>query len=718
MRRALLSALLGVSLSCGTATTPAPSPSPIPALRLPSNGSRFAPAQTEVDGSLTGEILTETESCAGCHPDADAQWRSSAHAFSSFNNPVYRVVVDRFRAAEGDAKSRFCGGCHDVALLIDGAMAGPVAPQDARAHGGITCRVCHGIEATSADGNGSYVLASSPIPIPRDGDEESLRAHKSRMAMPPLRAAGMCGTCHRSFLSEATGNKGPLVGQDEFGSWQRSPFARSLAERIDAPIAAAECRTCHMALEAAPLGDAAAKEGKIHSHRFAGAQTWLAGMRGDAAQLEAVRAMLRGAATIDVAAVVSSAGIRSLPADGAPVIPGQSLLFDVVVRSERVGHRFPGGVLDAQDTWVETQVKDAQGRTLASAGTHEESTGNDPSAHELRALLVDDSGEPLLQRETHRFRAPVFNHTIAPRDADVVRYRFDVPSSLDPRSLPLHITARLRHRSRGLALARAICADASTTRSVEFVEETRARGTTLAPCAPEPITEIAESETWIGDGWAGRVAPLAPAWRRLYDHGLGLLHGRQEDLDDARSSLERALALAPPGDGRARAMVWYALAQVDIREGLTGDAMAHLADAEALAPEEPSIARARGQALADVWKWSDAVGPLRAALLRAPLDDTLFSQLAVALASANDPAGALDAAIRGLALSPRDADMLRVQATSLYALASPSSDTAAAQAAFGQWRPSDDLPSIKNKCSKRFDWCAEERIPLHVYRMQ
>ena len=35
-------------------------------------------------------------------------------------------------------------------------------------------------------------------------------------------------------------------------------------------------------------------------------------------------------------------------------------------------------------------------------------------------------------RETDRFRAPAFNHTIAPRDAEVVRYRFDVPASLDP----------------------------------------------------------------------------------------------------------------------------------------------------------------------------------------------------------------------------------------------------------------------------------------------
>jgi predicted Zn-dependent protease len=211
---------------------------------------------------------------------------------------------------------------------------------------------------------------------------------------------------------------------------------------------------------------------------------------------------------------------------------------------------------------------------------------------------------------------------------------------------------------------------------------------------------------------------VLPAWRRLYDHGLGFLHGVQEDLDEGRPSLERALQLTPPGDDRARAMVLYVLAQIDIREGLTDDAMDHLDEADALAPGEPSIERARGQALAEIWQWQGAVGPLRAASLRTPLDDALFSQLAVALASANDPAGALDAATHGLALSPRDADMLRVQAMSLDALGSASSDIGAARAAFAQWRPADDVPALKNRCSKRFDWCAQERIPLHVYRMR
>ena len=722
-----LLAILALALACsGAPTSTVATTTPVlpavatltPTARLPRPSPALGPAQTELAGALTGDTVTETESCAGCHADAAAQWRSSAHAFGSFNNPIYRVVVDRFRTDVGKDASRFCAGCHDVALLVDGAMSADVAPTDSRAHGGITCRVCHGVESTRPDGNGSYLLASSPIPIPRDGDEESLRAHKARMAMPPLRTAEMCGSCHRSFLSFETGNPSHLVGQDELGAWQRSAYAGSLATRVDEPVETAECRTCHMPLEAAAHGDAAAKDGKIRSHRFAGANTWLAAMRGDKVQVETVQAMLHGAASIDVAVATAADWTRTLPADGAPVTPGQALTLDVVVRNERTGHRFPGGVLDAQDTWVELEVRDAHGKRLAEAGTAQQATGADETAHRLRAVQGDEHGTPMLLRETQRFRAPVFNHTIAPRDAEVVRFRFEVPASLGASQLPLHATARLRHRSRDLALAHAACADAKTKRGAAFAHEVARRtGGPMDPCVTEPVTEIATSDVELGAGAAEHRSPM-PAWRRLYDHGLGMLHALQEDVESARPSLERALELLPPGSDRERAMVLDALAEVSIREGRTDEALRSLDEAEALVPDHPAIAHARGAALGNVWRWQEATSPLRVAALASPLDDTLWSHLAVAYGSADEPRDALDATMHGLALSPRDADMLRVQALALERLGASPEDVARARDAFARWRPPDDAPAIKNACSTRYPWCVLERLPVHVHPMR
>jgi predicted Zn-dependent protease len=212
-----------------------------------------------------------------------------------------------------------------------------------------------------------------------------------------------------------------------------------------------------------------------------------------------------------------------------------------------------------------------------------------------------------------------------------------------------------------------------------------------------------------------------PAWRRLYDRGLGLLHAQQEAVDTARASLERALELvpaatAPDADGdRVRAVILGALAQAAVREGRTEDALGLLEDAQRFAPDHPAIAHVRGQALADVWRWSEATAPLAEAALATPRDDTLWAHLAVAYGSAGDARRALDASAHTLELAPRDADALRVQALALERLGAPAETVARARDAFDRWRPPDDAPAIKNRCAKRSRSCALERLPVHVH---
>ncbi len=699
---------------------------------LPDPGGPLAPAMTRVDGALTGTTLTETESCAGCHAQAAADWRSSPHAFSSFNNPVYRLAVDAFRKDLGNDASRFCGGCHDAALLVDGAMSGEVAPSDPRGHGGVACRVCHGVEEARSDGNGSYTLASTPVPIPRDGDDASLREHKARMAMAPLRTPALCGSCHRSFLSPATGNPAHLAGQDDLGAWEHSAYAGSHGARVDEPVEPAECRTCHMPLAAAPLGDAAAKDGKLRSHRFAGGNTWLAAMRGDGAQLEAVRAMLRGAASVDVAAAIGPDGTRYAPAEGAPVVAGRPLVLEVVVRNERAGHRFPGGVVDAQDTWIEVEVQSARGRRIASAGLQQQATGADPGAHVLRATVADDRGTPRLLRDTQHFRAGVVDHTLPPRDAEAVRFRLDVPADLGAgvgaSDLPLRVVARLRHRSRNLTLARAVCAESKTPRGLAFAREVAARtDQPLDACAPEPVTDVAQATVWLGsvDARAPALTPDKAPWRRRFDDGLALLHGQQEVVGDGRAELEQAERLA--GDApQARAAVLHALAELSIREGRTDEALQRLEEAARALPRAPdatgepveaALPQGRGEALAGIWRWREAALAYRDAAAGSPLDGPLWSRLAVALGSADEPGAALEAAAHGLGLSPRDPDLLRVQALALERLGASPDTVAAAREAFARWRPPDDAPGIKSACASHDPLCALERLPVHVHAM-
>jgi hypothetical protein len=78
----------------------------------------------------------------------------------------------------------------------------------------------------------------------------------------------------------------------------------------------------------------------------------------------------------------------------------------------------------------------------------------------------------------------------------------------------------------------------------------------------------------------------------------------------------------------------------------------------------------------------------------------------------------LEATSHGLALNPRDADMLRVQALALERLGAPPADVTRAREAFARWRPPDDAPAVKNGCSRQFPWCALERLPVHVHAMR
>jgi hypothetical protein len=713
------------------APTASPHALPDPALPEPGAGA-LAPALARITAGAvphgTGDKLADVEDCAQCHADVAGQWRKSAHAFASFNNPVYRVVVERFRKDRGEKTSHFCGGCHDVSLLVDGAMLSSIEPTDLRAHAGITCKTCHGVADARADGNASWDLDVSSIPVPREGDPESNLRHRARVGRATLRTAAMCSTCHKAFLDESTGNAAHLVGQDDASPWARSAFAGSDAARIDEDVAERDCRACHMPRVAAPLGDMGAKNGTVASHFFLGGHTWLAAMQGDAELVERARAFLRNRVSLDVAGLRHEAGKNEIVAS-APVslVPGERAVVDVAIRNLDVGHRFPGGVMDAQGTWIEIVIDDAKGRRVAEAGTDHEASGADPTAHVLAAYMANGDGARLNVRETHEFKAGVFNNTLAPRDAAVVGYSFVAPE--DTARYPLKVTARLRHRTRNLELQKAACADTRSERGKSFGHvglQKVARA--IDACKAQPITDVARAEVFLGSSAAAVHArpnegdeTREIAFARRFAYGLGLSHALQERLDDARAPLAAALELAQTP--RERAIAIGALAQLASKQGRTEETflLADRADAAAkeagMAPP-PAMQRARAEVLTATWKLAEASPLLVDVASRSPRDDVAWAHAAVTLGGAGDSIAALDVARRGLALQPRDGDMLRVQALALAGLRADPRTLAATEAAFLVRRTPDAAPGIRGKCSAKVPGCANERVPVHVHAMR
>jgi tetratricopeptide (TPR) repeat protein len=722
--------------------------------RLPRAPGEFSPSLVKIDRSTPhgagevsdGTMLADVDSCSSCHPDAAAQWSTSAHSFASFGNPLYRENVELLRKELGKPASRHCGGCHDMPLLVDGLMTSdaPIPAADLRAHSGVTCRLCHGIDETTKDGNGSYVWSRTPLDAPVLGDAASIARHKQQVAVKSL-GAELCVGCHRGFLSPDMGMPVHLSGLDEPGMWRNSAWTGNGMARID-KVDQRTCVDCHMEREPASRGELGAKAGTLASHRFLGGHTWMASMRGDREHLRRTQAKLEGVASIDVAGVrVEEPGASAprwhLPADGAPVRPGMQLGLDVVIRNLLAGHRFPGGVLDIQDTWIEVEVADRTGKRLASSGLSHETDPKDEDTHVLRTLVVDEHGAVLEEHEMARFRTQIATQTLAPREAQVVRYAFEVPQGLAPAQLPLTVKARLRHRSRTLQLQAVVCREARTQAGREFIAGARgARDVELDPCRAQPITLIAEASVQLGEGAA--VSAKRPAWERMYEHGMALVGTVTERLEEARGVLEAALAAAP--DARARAMVSIQLGWVASKQGRSDDALALVARSRELlasinpspgpspaaspdrlghgagpgkpAPSPPVLDAVAADALARVWHWEEAVAPAKACTERAPQNSAAWVLYARVLGSVGDNAGALAAANRGLELAPRDPDLLRSQATALAALGRPEAD--AALAAYDRFRSPDNSAELRIQCAAGSVRCARDREAGHTLALR
>ncbi len=229
---------------------------------------------------------------------------------------------------------------------------------------------------------------------------------------------------------------------------------------------------------------------------------------------------------------------------------------------------------------------------------------------------------------------------------------------------------------------------------------------TLDPCAPQPITLIADARAQLGAGAA--TATARPAWERMYEHGMALVGTVSERLDEARTVLEAALAQAP-ADKRARAMILVQLGWVAAKQGRADDALALVAEARPLLPTPgPAVLDAvAADALTRVWRWEEAVAPAKACTELAPQNSSAWVVYARVLGSIGDNAGALAAAAKGLELSPRDPDLLRSQATALAALGRP--DAEAALAAYDRFRSPDNAADLRIQCAADSPRCARHR---------
>ena len=405
----------------------------------------FFPAsvETETGNLIPTDFFLTSKTCAtkGCHPDIFRQWDESAHHFSSFNNQWYRKSIVYMQDVNGIQSSKWCGGCHDPAILLNGIMDRPINENlhTPAAQAGLACTACHSIERVKDTmGNSGYVIKYPPLHDIASSNNRFIRSlhnylirldpepHRKSFLKPFHRdnTAEFCSTCHKVHLDFPVNNYKWVRGFDDYDQWQKSGVSHQGALAFYYPEKAKKCTDCHMPL--VDSKDAGNINGKVHSHRFPAANTALPYVNQHEEQLQAVIDFLQN----DVITLDLFANGSPIPKNGTEIARDESPLIEVVVRTRGVGHQFPAGTIDAFDIWLEVKATDENGKIVFWNGRIAAPDGNgpvDPRAHFYRGYMLDAHGNLINKRNAWAMRTVLYSRTIPPGAADTVRYRFEIP---------------------------------------------------------------------------------------------------------------------------------------------------------------------------------------------------------------------------------------------------------------------------------------------------
>jgi tetratricopeptide (TPR) repeat protein len=576
----------------------------------PESGTKyFEPslARTSSGNFIPAEALTNDTYCLRCHADVHAQWSESAHRFSSFNNPPYLASVSETREValkrDGNVQaSRWCAGCHDPAPFFSGAFDDPNFDMQNHptAHAGITCSVCHAItHVNSTRGNADFTI-EEPLQYPfAYSDNPALQwinnqlikskpeFHKKTFMKDFHRSAEFCSTCHKVSLPYALNNyKEFLRGQNHYDPFLLSGVSGHGARSFYYPAQATPtCAGCHMPLKASGDFGAQMFPGatalSVHDHLFPGANTGVPWLRRRADIVEVHQQFMKDTVRVDLFGIrdggeIDDPLIAPLRPQAPTLVPGRAYLFDVVIRTLKLGHLFTQGTVDSNEVWLDVTVKSGD-RVVGRSGGIDSSKGNevDPWSHFVNVFMLDKDGNRIDRRNPQDIFTPLYNHQIPPGAGQTVHYSFTVPEDLDA---PLHIEVKLQYRK-------------FDARYMEFVAANQAK--LKAPFRGDssdagyqnelPITTLAYDAVTLGvEGVATDVSNPPrdiPPWQRWNDYGIGLLLKGKAELRQAGSAFAEVETLKR-WDGPMN------LARAYLAEGRLDEAVAALNRAEQYSKEE------------------------------------------------------------------------------------------------------------------------------------
>jgi tetratricopeptide (TPR) repeat protein len=679
----------------------------------------FFPSSAQVYGKqkIPSKFFMESDSCKRCHLDIYNQWSSSAHHFSSFNNQWYRKSIEYMQDRVGTKPSKWCGGCHDPAVLYSGLMDTPIKEIVHRpeAQAGLGCMMCHSIaNVKSTMGQGDFYLeypklhelAASKNPVVRTLHDFLIKLnpepHRRVFLKPFMRdqTAEFCSSCHKVHLDVPVNHYRWIRGFNEYDNWQASGVSGQGARSFYYPPRSQQCADCHMPL--APSGDFGNVSGFVHSHRFPGANTAVPTANEDPDQLKLTANFLKsGILSVDIFAISPEAAqaskvatpqsdiqttfavgeeaeskIASATTEAAPISAplnrvqpvlrrGDTVRVDVVVRTKKVGHFFPGGTVDAYDTWLELKATDDKNQTVFWSGVVEDN-GKGPvekGAHFYRSLQIDEHGNPINKRNAWSTRSVVYVRLIPPGAADTVHYRMHIPET-SGNKITLH--ARLCYRKFAwwnTQFAFAGVPDPTKPKSemtpgyddnsYVFTAPLQGLSAKEQKIPDVPVVAIAENEVTLNVVGHDTPAPQPKTelhgedWQRWNDYGIGLL--LQGDLKGAEAAFQKVTEIDPKNpDG------WVNIGRAAVQEGDMDRARDVLQKAIAL---KPDLARAHyfyARVLRSDGNYDGTADELRKVLAQYPRDRVALNDYGRVLFLQRKFADAVETLNQVLAIDPED----------------------------------------------------------------
>jgi tetratricopeptide (TPR) repeat protein len=670
---------------------------PSPPLSMDEEGlgahSPFAPssARTTSGRTIPSNFFMDSQTCGECHKDIYRQWKSSMHHMASFNNQFYRKSIEYMQSVTGTHGSKWCAGCHDHAVFFNGRFDRPISEQidTPEAQAGLGCMSCHAIvHVGSTMGNADFAVEYPALHELASSRNRLVHAaasfltylnpqpHRMTFLKPFMREAEFCSACHKVHLDVPVNDYRWIRGFNDYDNWQASGVSGQGARSFYYPDKSSACADCHMPLVAS--GDPGNRDGMVHSHRFAAANTAVPYAEEDREQLAATEKFLKsGFITVDIFAVSpvdadprqasmlrrsdvlqanstfavgeeaeasAPALIREVGKLSAPVgaaetrlEPGSTARVDVVVRTRRIGHFFPAGTVDAFDTWLELQATDATGRVIFWSGQVENDGKGpvEPGAHFYRSYQLDGAGNPIDKRNAWQARSVLYVRLIPPGAADVAHYLLKTPANAKG---PIHIDARLNYRKFSWYYTQFAYAGvpkpgqnpALLTKDFNGLEYAFSPASIPANVSGKirgripdlPIVTLAEAHATVPLGRAEWTPVVRKQDReRWNDWGIGLL--LQGDLKGAEYAFKRVTE-AEPGyaDG------WLNVARALIQEGETEAAKPYLAKALEIHPQlgralffQSAVQKADGD-------YDGALRSLAAVRAQYPRDRVALNQLA------------------------------------------------------------------------------------------